>query len=278
MTIMKRDFSTQQREHAAQSGAAMPDGSFPIKNVQDLKNAIQAIGRAKDPDKAKAHIKARARALGQTSLIPESWKTASPDAGKTDGQVHDAQEIATIRNGLVALVKAELDEFMAGEDELCDVHELLCSLKMLMCWWENEADEGETTEPYTETGSDSPDVVTVSLATQPDTPKSSDSSDSMSDSLSELVAAEVQKATAAYADELKGVKAELAKVLATPVPGGPAISRSADDETRIAKTVMLTDAARYQRLAASVTDREMASYYRTKAAELTRAASEGAIV
>ena len=42
----------------------MPDGSFPIANVEDLKNAIQSIGRAKDPDAAKAHIKKRARDLG----------------------------------------------------------------------------------------------------------------------------------------------------------------------------------------------------------------------
>src|SRR5690606_2184578 len=61
------------RDKAAESGAAMEDGSFPITNVSDLKNAIQAIGRAKNPAKAKAHIRKRARALGRSDLIPESW-------------------------------------------------------------------------------------------------------------------------------------------------------------------------------------------------------------
>jgi hypothetical protein len=51
----------------------MPDGSFPIADEEDLHNAIQAIGRAKDPEAAKAHIKKRARALGKEALIPEGW-------------------------------------------------------------------------------------------------------------------------------------------------------------------------------------------------------------
>jgi hypothetical protein len=70
----KRKFSDKQRASAADSGAAMPDGSFPIKSKQDLKNAIQAHGRAKDPDKAKAHIKGRAKALGATDMLPDAWK------------------------------------------------------------------------------------------------------------------------------------------------------------------------------------------------------------
>ena len=52
----------------------MPDGSFPIANVQDLKNAIKSVGRSKNPAAAKAHIKKRAKALGNTKLLPEDWK------------------------------------------------------------------------------------------------------------------------------------------------------------------------------------------------------------
>lgn len=68
-----RDFSTDQRNKMAKSGEAMSHGGFPIKNAQDLKNAIQAIGRAKNPAAAKAHIKKRAAALGLTKLLPEGW-------------------------------------------------------------------------------------------------------------------------------------------------------------------------------------------------------------
>lgn len=68
-----RDFPPAEREGSADAGHALPDGSFPIENVDDLKNAIQAIGRAKDPEAAKAHIKKRARELGAEDLIPEDW-------------------------------------------------------------------------------------------------------------------------------------------------------------------------------------------------------------
>jgi len=71
---VKREFTEDQRDAAAHRGTALPDGSFPIENKGDLKNAIQAIGRAKDPEKAKAHIKSRAEALDATDMLPEEWK------------------------------------------------------------------------------------------------------------------------------------------------------------------------------------------------------------
>lgn len=71
--LQAREFSGGERKDAAKKGQAMPGGGFPIKNAQDLKNAIQAIGRAKDPAAAKAHIKRRAKALGLENLIPEGW-------------------------------------------------------------------------------------------------------------------------------------------------------------------------------------------------------------
>jgi hypothetical protein len=70
----KRDFNTHQRRAMASSGAAMPDGSFPIANAKDLANAIRLYGRAKNPEAAKAHIKRRAAALGLTANLPDDWK------------------------------------------------------------------------------------------------------------------------------------------------------------------------------------------------------------
>lgn len=72
--IEKRTFTAEQREAAANSGAALPDGSFPIENASDLRNAMRAIGRAKVPAKAKAHIRARAKALGLTSELSDAFK------------------------------------------------------------------------------------------------------------------------------------------------------------------------------------------------------------
>lgn len=68
--IFERKFNTKQRETAAEKGNALPDGSYPISNKEDLKNAIKAQGRGlrKADDKRKkqvhAHIRKRAKALG----------------------------------------------------------------------------------------------------------------------------------------------------------------------------------------------------------------------
>lgn len=70
----KRMFSDERREDLAKRGMALPDGSYPIENEEDLKNAIQAYGRAKDKEAAKAHIMKRARALGKEDLIPQNWQ------------------------------------------------------------------------------------------------------------------------------------------------------------------------------------------------------------
>lgn len=71
--LRAREFSQEERERLAKKGHALPDGSYPIVTREDLENAIQAIGRASDPGRAKAHIKKRAAALGLSELIPEEW-------------------------------------------------------------------------------------------------------------------------------------------------------------------------------------------------------------
>jgi hypothetical protein len=73
----KRDFSTKERKQLAKEGKALPDGSYPIENGEDLQNAIDTAGMGSAPKKEiKAHIEARAKALGLESKLPESWKEA----------------------------------------------------------------------------------------------------------------------------------------------------------------------------------------------------------
>lgn len=74
-----KGYSMPERMKAAKKGKALPDGSYPINNAEDLKNAIQAVGRAKDKAKAKKHIVNRAKALGMTQLIPDGWENESKD-------------------------------------------------------------------------------------------------------------------------------------------------------------------------------------------------------
>lgn len=72
---LKRAFSDDKRQAMAEEGTAMPDGSFPIASETDLRNAVMAHGRAKNPSAAKAHIKKRAAKMGAEHLLPDSWKS-----------------------------------------------------------------------------------------------------------------------------------------------------------------------------------------------------------
>jgi len=77
---LKRAFTEDQRNSMAKEGNALPDGSYPIANAGDLRNAISAYGRAKDKEAAKRHIMKRAKALGQEKMIPVSWLTGASDS------------------------------------------------------------------------------------------------------------------------------------------------------------------------------------------------------
>lgn len=94
-----RDYSDEERKQLAEEGKAMEDGSYPIADEEDLKNAIQAIGRASDPEAARAHIEKRARELELEDLISEDWSlVASAFApGTRDGPGWITNPIPTSR-------------------------------------------------------------------------------------------------------------------------------------------------------------------------------------
>jgi hypothetical protein len=100
--------SRDKRDALAKEGKAMKDGSFPISNLEDLKNAIQAYGRSKDLAAAKKHIIKRARALGSYGEIPEEWK--KPKTVAASAVLDEIRERA-----LVASAVAELAQ-ITGEE------------------------------------------------------------------------------------------------------------------------------------------------------------------
>ena len=73
----KKDYDSRERRVLARQGRALPDGSFPIVTVGDLRNAIQSVGRASNYSKARNHIIRRAEALNRADLLPEDWKPKS---------------------------------------------------------------------------------------------------------------------------------------------------------------------------------------------------------
>ncbi len=106
VSLTAAQFTSRERDRLAKSGAAMSDGSFPIRNRSDLRNAIRALGRAKDRAAAKRHIIARARKLGATDSLPDGWAvTASADPGKREALVGTARQ---------AKIEKVMSEFKAG--------------------------------------------------------------------------------------------------------------------------------------------------------------------
>ena len=67
------ELDTEERRKLADHGKALPDGSFPIRNREDLKDAIQSYGRAKDKAEPKRWIKRRASELHAEKELPEDW-------------------------------------------------------------------------------------------------------------------------------------------------------------------------------------------------------------
>jgi hypothetical protein len=110
---IKRMYSREQREAMAESGEALPDGSFPIADEADLSNAIQAFGRASDPEAAKAHIMKRAKELKLEDMIPSDW--GSGDAPAPAPKENDAEE-----KGLDEEILKAMEEFnsLLESDEL----------------------------------------------------------------------------------------------------------------------------------------------------------------
>ena len=109
---LKRAFSDEQRGEMAKEGLALPDGSYPIANKEDLSNAVQAYGRAKDKSAAKRHIIKRAKALGAESMIPANWvaggKSEENGDTKSDGTAVDSEFMSQLLE--FELLNDEADE------------------------------------------------------------------------------------------------------------------------------------------------------------------------
>ena len=114
-----KDYSPEQRKKMAKDGSAMPDGSFPIADCADLKNAIQAIGRASDPAAAKRHIKKRKRALGCDDVeLPDNWSTE--EETPVDGDEKTEQQTAGIV-GTGSLSQSEDPRTQALVGRVCEL-------------------------------------------------------------------------------------------------------------------------------------------------------------
>ena len=113
-TVNEREFSEEERKELAKKGLALPNGSFPIVNVDDLKNAILSFGLAKNKSEAAKFIAKRAKALKADDLLPDT-----PDFNKALKEVAMRVPARTI-----AIDDEELEEAENWSDDVKTKNEL----------------------------------------------------------------------------------------------------------------------------------------------------------
>lgn len=73
--------NAKERKAAVAKGQALPEsdgpGRYPVRNEADLKRAIRAVGRSTKSSHSvvRKFIMRRARALGLSQLIPDTWNS-----------------------------------------------------------------------------------------------------------------------------------------------------------------------------------------------------------
>ena len=109
-------YSDEERKKLADKGFALSDGSFPIKDLKDLKNAIQAYGRAKDQARAAKFIVKRAKALGAEDLIPdtEDFQKSLSESVNEYGPMRGSGNRNYSTNGLVDRI-GDLDDILMSD-------------------------------------------------------------------------------------------------------------------------------------------------------------------
>jgi hypothetical protein len=101
--IEKRAFAHAEREKDAKDGIAMPDGSYPIATAADVENAVRDYDRSGKRPEVKAHIIARAIAIGAKDALPGDW-VAPEKAAPPPRQAAD--EAAALVKAAAALAEA----------------------------------------------------------------------------------------------------------------------------------------------------------------------------
>lgn len=110
---IKRMYSATQRQEMAKSGMAMPDGSYPIKDREDLANAVSAYGRAVAAgrgDEVKAWILSRAEDLDAMDTLPDDWKKTESDAEEAAENKAESESLRVANGKVVSCAKGDVSE------------------------------------------------------------------------------------------------------------------------------------------------------------------------
>jgi hypothetical protein len=301
--LEKKKYTLAQRLALAKEGKAMPGGGYPIDDVADLENAIQAIGRAKNPAATKAFIKRRAKALKATDKIPDTWKvsvatevaldllkmipadfdwTKITKGSDADTWLHDPNVCAQISAGLAEMLNGEIAEQVAGEDERWDIQQLAGIWSSFLSWQLNEAYDGETESPFGPQEDDTMDSL-ISMGVDADLVKAAKADDATPEAKDALKAATIdalgltdvvadykamqaileKSGSKTLAEELESIRGMAApgKAFVGPARTDPTLQKGSEAER------LTADLYKYRKLAADVSDPQLAATYHTLADE-----------
>ncbi len=246
--VVKRDFNASDRKRLAGEGKALPDGSFPIENEEDLHNAVRLAGHAKDKAAAKKHIIARAKAMGATGALPDDWQG---DAKKFAFEALVVQ-VAEDPELLALLKKIVAPEVTKSAPSCACCHACTggegCPCSCPECVW-NKGDAAALTPPTTEKAdmngdtdgdndglkADAEPAVVAPPATSPD--GAVDAHKVATPDLSKYVTADDLKVVladtikASLSEAFKPLEERIAEMEKRAAPGGPAVVRRQLDGT-----------------------------------------------
>jgi hypothetical protein len=131
--VEKRSFAAAEREKDAASGIAMRDGSYPIERPEDVENAVRDYNRSGKRPEVKAHIIARAKAIGAEDMLPEDWTAPEKAAGSlapalTSGETGALAKAATALAEAAVKLERAADESARLRKTLDDLSPRLADL------------------------------------------------------------------------------------------------------------------------------------------------------
>jgi hypothetical protein len=243
---------------AAKPGMQVKSSAFDKEHmlikVEEFAEIPENVGKPGEPEKP-APVDAKA--------LVAARKAADPDLGKGSPAEDIAAAQAAIK-AIAALVVSEAEGLAAGEmGESWDIQELLCAIDSLKWYICGERDEAEN-EPADA-------LITIELADMPAATKTTEpapvADPAEEDRLTKLEKRFTEVIDAAKERE-KALVAELAKVKALPVPGGPVLTRTSEDTQKAAsKDARLAQATKFRQMADAVSDPAARQGYLQLAAE-----------
>jgi len=209
-------------------------------------------------------------------------------AVNASGQVNEKPDIAAaekILRQVGQLMQAEADELAAGNpSEICDIELLTQVYHLMSCFKRGEEYNAEDLANASPAAKETPADTPVDTDKETGVPEAQNTDKTPPATEPEVSKTEVEKSAAELAEEavakaveplnefIKELRDEMAALKSTPIPGGPVVTVPGAQRSSNEQAQHLAEATRHERLAKSVTDRELIRYHEEKAAEHRQAA------